>query len=407
MENIKYFLRPILFFVLMIYLLLQYPNLNAQPFDYDSKNFKIEKLHYENSSGEKGLTTYLTNPDGIVYKAIWQQLDTNRFSINRFIYKKDKLVELARIFSDTIRSKKKFIYMDNGLLKKEIFERSDGKNGSAEYIYNDKKQLIQLNCNGLNGWFNGVIDYHYKNKKKTYADILMNHKKVGKISFTYSPEGNLVKEYWDFPDRWNQTLTYEYANRYNINWTNSNPLLQIPSGYKITEEDYTYNGKTGGPSHFKYDTKGHLTEKIFERSDTFKTITNFEYDKKNLLIRSIRNYSDGKKAVFNFKYNNGNQIVEKTYERTDSIAGREAFLYDTNGRLIAARYDNMDSWLTGNLYFKHDKFDQIVSAEFYADAGYTAKIHFKQNNDGLTTEIKWDFSFGAYQTYNFKYTFEP
>lgn len=380
-------------------------SLLAQPFDYDSENFFISKLHYENSSGEKGVTTYLTNARGVLYKAVWEQLNADRYSENFFEYRGNRLERLYRTFSDTLNSTKQFFYDENGLLTRELFKRSDGVEGEAWYTYDDDNKLKELDCKGLNGWFKGILKFSYDEKgyKKT-ASIFVEDKHAGTVTYEYSNNGNLTTEHWNFPDRFSQTFRYEYIPKDQIIWVNSNPLLQIPAGYRIKKEDYNYNDEVGGPSFFQYDEYGKLIKKTFTRSDSVKTLTSFSYDEKGNLISSHRKFENGKEVKFIYVYNGDGRIIEKRYIHPDGFQGREAFLYDINGRLIAARYDKMDTWLTGNIFFTHDKFDRLINGKFVSDDGFSADIIFTRNDMGLPKKIRWDFSFGKFQEYMFKYT---
>ncbi len=48
--------------------------------------FRLIKLHYENLSGEKGLTTFFYNEKGLMHQAHWELLDGSRSSENYYTY---------------------------------------------------------------------------------------------------------------------------------------------------------------------------------------------------------------------------------------------------------------------------------------------------------------------------------
>ncbi len=59
---------------------------NSKTSGLKKAKFRLLNMHYENSNGEKGVTTYEYNNDGVVYKALWHLLDGKRSSINYHIY---------------------------------------------------------------------------------------------------------------------------------------------------------------------------------------------------------------------------------------------------------------------------------------------------------------------------------
>ena len=116
-----------------------------------------------------------------------------------------------RIFSDSITISQTFEYSSTGNLLFDNFQRSDGTIGKVEFIYNENDKLVQANCNKQNGWFSGILNYEYNdNKQLVKAKILQQDEEIGSITYSYNKIGLIDREYWDFPERWNQTFTYEY-----------------------------------------------------------------------------------------------------------------------------------------------------------------------------------------------------
>lgn len=178
----------------------------------EDNKFRLIKLHYENLSGEKGLTTFFYNEDGVMHQAHWEILDGSRSSENYYTYdEKGNLIKKYRKFSDGITSTQLYEYDEKGNLISEHFNRSDGVTGTTNYEYDKYEKLVKANCNGLAGWFYGVITYEYDaNEIKRKGIIKRDGKHIGAIYFEYDMEGNLIKEYWEFPDSWSQTFMYEY-----------------------------------------------------------------------------------------------------------------------------------------------------------------------------------------------------
>jgi len=175
-------------------------------------NYRLIKLHYENSGGEKGLTTFVYDESGLMYKARWELLDGSRNSVNYYTYDSNgNLIKKYREFSDGILSTLLYEYDENGNLLSEYFERSDSVIGITKYEYDENGKLLIADCHGLNGWFFGIINYEYNEQgQKVKGQIKKKGDIAGTIIYLYDEHNNLIKEYWDFLKSWNQTFVYEY-----------------------------------------------------------------------------------------------------------------------------------------------------------------------------------------------------
>jgi len=185
-----------------------------------ASKYRIIKLHYENLSGEKGLTAFFYDDNGVMHKARWELLDGSRSSENYYTYDEEgNLIKKYREFSDGITSTVLYNYNDKGNLISEFFDRSDGVTGNTYYEYDKDERLVKAICNGLNGWFYGTIIYKYDvDGRKSKGIIEKDEKQIGTIYFEYNVNGNLIKEYWEFPDSWSQTFIYEYE-KVGLDWT--------------------------------------------------------------------------------------------------------------------------------------------------------------------------------------------
>jgi len=373
----------------------------------DEKKLRLNKLQYENSSGEQGATTFQYNEYGIMYKAKWQLLDGSRSSLNFHTFDENgNMIQKYREFSDGLTSNLLYQYDEKGKLISEKFDKSDGVTGTTNYIYDQTGEQVKADCQGLNGWFFGNLICKYgENGKKVGASIEQKGKNVGTISYTYEEEGNLKKEYWDFSGNWNQTFIYEYKeykNSFPVFYTSSNVFISNTSKFRLIEEQYDYNKENSGPSYFEYDKKSKLVKKVFERTDGLKTATTFEYSPNGILKQSFRKYSNGLTAKFTCKYNGNRRLVNRTFERSDGVKGKERYEYDGKWNLTKAIYDNFDTWLTGSVSFKHDENGNLVNGHFKGEK-FNADISFDTDEHGNVVKIHWEFSFGATQTYWFKY----
>lgn len=368
---------------------------------------RLSKLYYENSSGEKGITTFEYDEYGIMYKAKWELLDGSRHSLNYHTFNENgNLIQKYREFSDGITSNLIYTYNESGNLISEYFERSDGVTGTTNYSYDQTGKQMKADCQGLNGWFFGILTYKYdEHSKMVGAMIEQKGKQVGTISYDYDIKGNLSKEHWDFSGDWSQTFNYEYESYeapLPVYYTSSNVFITNTSKFRLVDEKYDYNESNGGPSYFEYDKTGKLIKKIFNRSDGLKTETSFEYSPNGILQKSFRKYSNGLTATFSYIFNGNRKLISRTFERSDGVVGKEIYSYDGKWNLIQAVYDNFDTWLTGTITFESDN-NGFLTKGYFKGEKFDAEIFFENDEVGNIVKIHWVFSFGATQTYWFKY----
>ncbi|MBN1819898.1 MAG: hypothetical protein JXR31_07675 [Prolixibacteraceae bacterium] len=388
-------MRKLLFFLLII--LYPFACVKAQ------KMFLPDRLLYNNSGGEKGTSYFEYDGNSKLIKARWQLDDSSRWSINYYIYnEQNQLIDKYREFSDSLTSSLKYQYDQNGNKISEDFTRSDGIHGISTFVYNVKNIPEKILCEKYNGWFDGEIIYtKWKNKYPISADILQNRKKIGTITFNYDNNSNLIKEYWETESGWNQTFNWVYKPA-EATFTSSNVFISENNRFRLAKENYSYNGKTGGPSYFTYDASGALKEKVFVRSDSLKTTTSFEYDDNGILKKSYRNYSDGKTGVFTYEFNKDRKLVSRLFKRSDGIEGTEKYIYSSTGQLIRADWENFDNWLTGTITFEFNR-SGLLGKGYFKGEKFDAELTFFYDDNGNLSKIHWNFSFGESQTYWFEY----
>ena len=369
-----------------------------------SQNSRLKILHYENSSGEKGKTTFYYSEDKKNYKAKWELLDGSRHSINyHFLDDKDQLVRKYREFSDSITSNNFYKYDLDGNLVEDYFERSDGVKGIVWYKYENGKK-IEAECRGLNGWFYGFIKYEYAENLLIKGVIYKLGNEIGTINYTYNENNELVTEFWDFGGKWTQTFTNEYEDIQEVkptSYTYSSPFLKETKLYIVKEEKYDWNSEKGGSSIYEYQANK-LVKKIYEYGD-LKTITTYKYDSEGLLMKSFRKYGDGRNAEFSYHFNDNRQLIRRLFHGENGFVGTESYEYDEQGKLIKAEWKNFDSWLSGIITFNYDNSDKLVSGYFKGENNFDANITFDFDSNQNITKINWEFTFGKTQTYSFEY----
>lgn len=367
-------------------------------------------LEYSNNADEKGLTTFICNERNLPYKAIWELEDGSRWSVNLHSFDvHGNLVKKTRTFSDDVRAEQTFTYDEKNRLTAETFWRSDGTTGNVQYHYRDlhDQRLAYADCNGLNGWFHGRIEYEYGSvdayrpgTAMLYAPDLSTP--AGRINYLYDGQDRLKRETWNFNSGFSQTFEYTYRDSNCTRFRSSNVFLNLPCSVRVEKEDYDYSGKGGGPSSYEYENN-RLVRKIFIRIDGLKTITTYDYAQDGLLRSSTRKYADGRTGSFSYTYNQFGQLLQRTLNCTDGSFSEETYNYDNNGKLITADYLNFDNWLTGRLCFSHDRYDRITSAHFENKNGNHAEVEFTYNDQKLPGKIHWLFMDGTSQTYIFEY----
>ncbi|MBA7544836.1 hypothetical protein ES705_37197 [subsurface metagenome] len=376
----------------------------AQPFGEAAANYRIKKMYYENSSGEKASTYFKYNKYGKLYKAFWSLDNKSRHSINYYEHDSNGcLVSAFRDFSDGLTSYELFIYDSLGNKTSERFYRSDSVSGFASYQY-ERGRLNQACLTNYKGWLNGTLTYYYNNKNRRERAVLIKDGNIiCYVNYEYAGNQNLVKEFWDFNGKWSQTSHYQYEKWDLPKNYYSNPLLSNSGKYRINKETYTYNNETGGPSVYFYDATGLLFKKVFNRSDSISTTTFYNYDTERKLVSSKREYSNGDIAKFTYSYDENNNLVLRSYYRADTLYGFESYVYNSEGELMKAHLNKFDNWLSGTISFNSNESGIITSGEFKGQNSFDAFISFDYNTEGLLTEMKWEFTFGKFQQYIFEY----
>ena len=74
-----------------------------------------------------------------------------------------------------------------------------------------------------------------------------------------------------------------------------------------------------------------------------------------------------------------------------------------NISLLNSTFRNHKGWLNGTINFRSDELGKVVDGEFTGEDGFNASIIFSYNQEGLLSEVCWQFSYGKFQQYLFEY----
>jgi hypothetical protein len=353
--------------------------------------FRLIRLDYNNSSGEKGVTFYNYSEKGVCETALWELENGQRYSINfQFYDKNNNMIKKVREYSDHKNTVRLYNYDKNNRLISEEFFLRDTSKGVTTYDYDDHNNVILIRCKNYYGWLNGIIKLQYNDKgQKIAGELIQKDKHAAVIKYDYDNYGNLVKEVWDFNKEWQQEFNYIYEKPSDsklINFTSPNPYV-INLEKPIQREKYTYGDKISGLSFYKYDSNGKLIEKIYERSDGFKTNTFYIYCNNGILLRAFRRYSNGKNALFRFAYNDNRQIAKKEFFTNDHVYGSELYNYSSNNELEKAEFNNSDLWLSGTINFEKVKNDTSVKAKYKDKQRFDAEINITYDSQSLLQSV--------------------
>jgi len=367
---------------------------------------KLLYLHYENSDGEKGLTTFQRDAAGHHDLAIWELLDGSRNSLNRHIYDENgRLGSIDRRFSDEMTSTETYTYRNDNKLEKMEFERSDGVKGYAEFVY-EGDRCVQVVCNRHKGWLTAEIDFQCNDHGQVISgNVKREGKSLGTIIFQYREDGLLEKEYWNLGGGWSQTFTYEY-DPVDIPqpcvYASGNPFITGAQYFRITKETYTFNNDVGGPSSYSYGELGRLINKRFERNDGFCTENKYLYNGAGFPTCALRTYSNGKSAVLHYDFNGEGRMIQRTLKRTDGVKSKELYHYRSHKYLESATFENVDTWLSGKLAFDSSEDGRISGGSFESEQ-QKADLIFEYDDHLNLIGLKWDFSDDTFQEYHYDY----
>ncbi len=399
-------MKGICLFIVLLFPLFAHGQLRETAFS--QPDIHLLRLHYQNSSGEEGVSVFDFDEKGHITKGLWYLLNGKRNSVNFYdVDKNGRVIEKFRIFSDGFTSTTFYVYDAQNHITEEIFSRSDGVKGSAQFFYNETGALEKSVFNNTQGWLSGTVIYAYGKKGHcTKADIYQKEQKVGEIEYTYNEDDLLEREHWDFNGRWSQTFLYEYddySRSEPFSFTPSNPFLSESPLYKLSQEKYTYSDEFNGCSYFEYD-KSRLVRKIYySQGKSVVTVTHLYYDGNRKLINALRRYADGRSAVFIYSYNDKRKITEKKALFTNGDMILENYAYNENGRLAEAQLTNFDSWINGTITFQHNEKGRITLGKFQGRDDVRADIDFSYHDNGMLSKIIWHFNSGDFQQYLFGY----
>jgi hypothetical protein len=378
---------------------------SGQPLDHVQEGFRLSRLLYENSLGEKGTTEFYYDADGRVSSAYWELADKSKHSTNTYQYNhRGLLVSVFREFSDNVTSFEVYTYNERGNRIAERFCRSDRVRGTAAYHYDASGRRVRATFQHHKGWLDAEAMYQFDAGGRLQTATLMSDEDTtGRIAYAYDAGGNLSREVWRFAQGWTQTYVYEYVPTTCRMWSIPNPLITNTCQFRVVREEYTYNDTLSGPSIYEYAPEGVLVRKTFNRSDGMKTVTTFEYDPERRLSRSVRHAGDGAESEFVYDYDPAGRMILRTQMSAGTVVSTESFQYGGQGRLQREIMQNVDNWLTGIVVYESDSRGRLQKGRFRGYGAIAAELSFAYDPAECLREVTWRFSSGTMQRYTFTY----
>jgi hypothetical protein len=369
--------------------------------------YRLVRLDYDNSSGEKGTTYFDRDKQGRIDRSLWELLDGRRYSLNVYAYDaRNNLIRKAREFSDHKDTVQVYGYDDRDRLRSEEFILGGASKGVSTYEYDKQDRLVLIRCRAYAGWIEGTIRLTYGGDGlRSKGELVQDGEVAAEIAYDHDGDGNLAGERWTFKSGWRQTFLYAYertAAGHRGAYASPNPFV-LNLREPVRKEDYRYGDKVGGPSVYHYGPSGKLLEKTFERSDGLTTDTFYFYGGEGVLLRAFRRYSSGKTALFRFAYDPHLRMISKEFVMNDKSAGRDTFFYDEAGTLKGAAYENSDQWLSGTIATDGTRNGLPVHAIYQDRSGAGADIRFDYDARSRLKKIVWTFSDGNEQVYTYFY----
>lgn len=377
----------------------------GQPPEHIQEGFRLSRLLYENTLGERASTQFYYDADGHCASGWWELADKSKHSTNTYQYNHlGLLVTAYREFSDNLSSFETYTYDARGNCTGERFCRSDRVRGSTAYHYDPQGRRVRAVFRHHKGWLDGEAEYHYDQRGRvSSATLLADGDTTGNITYEYDRHGNLTREIWQFAQGWAQTFMYEYVPATCRIWALPNPLLTNTCEYRVVREEFSFNDTLSGPSTYEYAPEGFLVRKTFSRSDGLKTVTTFEYDTQRRLKHAVRRGGDGGDSEFTFEYDRAGNLLLRTQLSGGVAVSCESWQYDGHGRLQREVLQNVDGWLTGVITFTSDAHGRLQSGQFRGHGAIAATVDYVYDEHACLCQVHWRFSFGSAQRYRYEY----
>lgn len=420
------------------YLIANSQNVLLGAFDNDNSLFSF--IRNENGSyhiKSKSCNNYIKANDSLLelttlveddyhFEFYIETTDSDMYVENDAEYTSD-----GRFIKNTVDSLfNKIIYNvdnDSGLTTSVI----NTKGQIAHYNYNDKKQLISVNCE------NKFITFDYNNKnllsqithgnkkyKFYYNEFLkLQSIKLGDnitlITKIYEENnGNLLSNNYGN----SQMISFEYDNFdrikkliksddvYNYKYGNNGDLIKILSNYGIKK--YTYDlGKRLAEYNFndfkvnyKYDDTDNVINIKYSYNDIVNNVNNIYNEDDSIIKMSID------ENEFNYSYDEIGRLINANINNSYNIqydylrnGNRTSFIIksiNNNGDVYSYKYDKLNN--IKNIYhnnklensYKYDEYNQLIEEKNYL-LGEVLKYKYDENGNILTKQ-KFDLN-----SYNF------
>ena len=238
----------------------------------------------------------------------------------------------------------------------------------SEYIYNSKKQLIQITSLDKDGEMSWK-DMKYDSEGNKCEEISYNVSRIIRYSIELDSKGNEIEE-----NRFDEEV--KLISRYTYNHDSKGNIIEKYYYDQYVDGLNTYPDEDSGlvlSTTYEYDSKGKLIEKIDFDEDELEYRYTFKYD------------SEGKEIVRNYFSN------EYGYTQ---LVSQHIYIYNSKGKLIEQNDCDENTKLEYRYTYKYDTKEDLIEKATYNEYGVLVKkifyIHEYDNKGNWTKRVCYD-----------------
>ena len=282
--------------------------------------YRMHKLYYENSQGERGISNFYYNRKGENYMAHWQLEDSSRSSLNYHVFDSNgNIVRKSRVFSEGMTSEQTF-----------------------QYGYDEDRLVYEFW--DFNGQWSQTFRWEYaRAAPKTFTS--------SNVFIRESPWYRVAEEYYDYNGQTGGPSYYMYAadNRLESKEFVRSDGLVTRTSYEYDSTGilrYSYRAFANGDTavfHYWYGINRELLVRTWEHPDGSSGSETYRYDENGWLTEGIYQNMDGwLKGTLVFNHNEAGNPVQGDFRGNDGFDATHSFTYDLNQNLEKIHWEFND-----------------------------------------------------------------